>query len=36
MIIFQMLVEEGADVNHADCDGWTALRAAAWGGHTQV
>lgn len=26
----------GAACNHADCEGWTALRAAAWGGHTQV
>jgi hypothetical protein len=30
------LLAAGADVDHADCDGWTALRAAAWGGHAQV
>jgi len=23
-------------VDHADIEGWTALRAAAWGGHSQV
>lgn len=34
--IVKVLLEGGAEVDHADCDGWTALRAAAWGGHTQV
>lgn len=23
-------------MDHADIEGWTALRAAAWGGHSQV
>lgn len=32
----RVLLAAGARADHADCDGWTALRAAAWGGHTQV
>nr|XP_018914803.1 PREDICTED: ankyrin repeat domain-containing protein 50 isoform X1 [Bemisia tabaci] len=35
-MVVEVLLNGGADVNHADDDGWTALRAAAWGGHTQV
>lgn len=23
-------------VDHEDTEGWTALRSAAWGGHTEV
>lgn len=23
-------------MDHTDVEGWTALRAAAWGGHSQV
>jgi len=34
--VVRVLLAAGARVDHADCDGWTALRAAAWGGHTQV
>ncbi|KAL0280589.1 UNVERIFIED_CONTAM: hypothetical protein PYX00_001841 [Menopon gallinae] len=34
--VVQVLLNAGADCNHADCEGWTALRAAAWGGHTSV
>lgn len=29
-------MDAGADADQADCDGWTPLRAAAWGGHTEV
>lgn len=35
-LLLQVLLGAEADVDHADVDGWTALRAAAWGGHTQV
>lgn len=31
-----MLLEAGANADQADVDGWTPLRAAAWGGHTEV
>lgn len=31
-----MLLEAGANADQADFDGWTPLRAAAWGGHTEV
>lgn len=31
-----MLLESGANADQADIDGWTPLRAAAWGGHTEV
>ncbi|XP_043274119.1 ankyrin repeat domain-containing protein 50 isoform X3 [Venturia canescens] len=34
--VVRVLLAAGASADHADCDGWTALRAAAWGGHTQV
>jgi len=34
--VVRVLLAAGAKADHADCDGWTALRAAAWGGHTQV
>lgn len=34
--MFKVLLTAGADCNHSDCEGWTALRAAAWGGHTPV
>ena len=34
--VVAVLLASGATPDHADCDGWTALRAAAWGGHTQV
>lgn len=34
--VVKILLDAGAKADHADCDGWTALRAAAWGGHTQV
>ena len=34
--VVKVLLTAGANVDHADCDGWTALRAAAWGGHTKV
>lgn len=34
--VVAVLLAAGATPDHADCDGWTALRAAAWGGHTQV
>lgn len=34
--VVQVLLANGARADHADCDGWTALRAAAWGGHTKV
>lgn len=34
--VVRVLLAAGARADHADCDGWTALRAAAWGGHTQV
>lgn len=34
--VVRVLLAAGACADHADCDGWTALRAAAWGGHTQV
>jgi len=34
--VVAVLLAAGATADHADCDGWTALRAAAWGGHTQV
>lgn len=34
--VVKVLLAAGASADHADCDGWTALRAAAWGGHTQV
>lgn len=34
--VVKVLLAAGANVDHADCDGWTALRAAAWGGHTKV
>ena len=34
--VVKVLLEANANVDHADCDGWTALRAAAWGGHTKV
>lgn len=33
---FKVLLEAGASVDDADIDGWTPLRAAAWGGHTEV
>lgn len=33
---FQVLLEAGANADQADVDGWTPLRAAAWGGHTEV
>lgn len=36
MFDVQVLLAGGAKVDHADRDGWTALRAAAWGGHKQV
>lgn len=36
LCVCQVLVSAGANVDHADMDGWTALRAAAWGGHTEV
>lgn len=26
----------GVDINHVDADGWSPLRSAAWGGHTEV
>lgn len=29
-------MEAGANADQADVDGWTPLRAAAWGGHTEV
>jgi hypothetical protein len=34
--VVAVLLAAGATPDHADCDGWTALRAAAWGGHIQV
>lgn len=34
--VVRVLLASGACADHADCDGWTALRAAAWGGHTEV
>lgn len=32
----QVLLDAGADADLADADGWTPLRAASWGGHTEV
>lgn len=29
-------MEAGANADQADVDGWTPLRAAAWGGHTEA
>lgn len=26
----------GAQVDHIDTEGWTSLRSAAWGGHSEV
>lgn len=34
--VLQMLLEAGAHLNHTDCEGWTPLRSAAWGGHGNV
>lgn len=34
--LFQLLLKYNCKVDHADVEGWTALRAAAWGGHSQV
>lgn len=34
--LFQLLLKYNCKVDHADIEGWTALRAAAWGGHSQV
>lgn len=34
--LFQLLLKYNCKVDHADVEGWTALRAAAWGGHAQV
>lgn len=34
--VVRVFLVAGARADHADCDGWTALRAAAWGGHIQV
>lgn len=34
--LLQVLLEAGANADQADVDGWTPLRAAAWGGHTEV
>lgn len=34
--VVKVLLEAGANADQADVDGWTPLRAAAWGGHTEV
>uniref|UniRef100_A0A8C2SPK1 Uncharacterized protein n=1 Tax=Coturnix japonica TaxID=93934 RepID=A0A8C2SPK1_COTJA len=35
--VVNLLVSRGADLEVEDNrDGWTALRSAAWGGHTEV
>ncbi|KAI5726408.1 hypothetical protein M8J76_002135 [Diaphorina citri] len=31
-----ILLEAGANINHTDCEGWTPLRSASWGGHSAV
>ncbi|KAJ8956111.1 hypothetical protein NQ318_016565 [Aromia moschata] len=33
--VVKVLLEAGANADQADVDGWTPLRAAAWGGHTE-
>ncbi|CAH1132121.1 unnamed protein product [Ceutorhynchus assimilis] len=35
-LLCKVLLESGANADQADIDGWTPLRAAAWGGHTEV
>lgn len=35
-VIVRAMIEAKADVNHADNDGWTPLRSAAWAGHVDV
>lgn len=32
----EALLVAGSDVDHADADGWTPLRSAAWAGHVEV
>jgi ankyrin repeat protein len=34
--IVKVMIERGADVNTRDRFGWTALRFAAWKGHTDI
>lgn len=34
--VVRELLSSGADVDHADNDGWTPLRSAAWAGHVDV
>lgn len=34
--IVKTMIERGADVNTRDRFGWTALRFAAWKGHTDI